>query len=294
MKVSGAIRRGASETWRERRLALLLWGVTALAGLLAAMPWAGAWSEALHETGAGHELARGFDLMLLSDLIRSAGPSLGALRGWAWGSGIGFVILIAVLQGGALQMLLARPEQRTTRLFGKGCGAHARAMLRFAVLALAGAGLCAGIVCASRRAAHWIELDAVGTWSAPALRCGGGVAALALFAALQVILELARLVRVRRSAAEPGAREAGIRESLAAAWRLAFRRPLPCLLIYAAATAGSFAALIVAGGLARAAGALPSAWAVGIWGAAQLWILARWACRIGMWASFAALLEDAA
>lgn len=288
--VASALRRGAARAWECRGLLLGLWAAGALAGLASAAPWVGAWARALRETGAGHDLGRGFDLMLLGDLLREAGPGMGELRGWALGAGLAAIAVFAVLQGGALSLLLAPRGRRSAALFGEGCGAHARALLALAGVSLLAAALCAGVGAAFRYAAWRVALDAVQSAPAALLRAAGALAAGLLFAGSQVVLELARLERVASG-------RGGVLESLAAAARTARSRPAACLLIYAAAAAASLAALAPAVALARACGLSGWGWGPGGWAAAQLFLLGRWACRAWLWAGLGYLsgaLDDAA
>jgi len=275
--VTVALKRGAEEARRSPRLVLGLWSAGAAAGAVAAAPWTASWAHALRASGAGYDLARGFDLMLLGDLVRRAGPGIGALRGWALGAGLAYLLLMAILQGGAIRLLAVPRTQRSAALFGEACGKHAAAMAVFAGLSLAVAAACASFAGALLRAAETVERGGVGSTAAAALRLASVAGGVVLFAFLQIVLELARLDRVTTG-------DAGWLLSLSMASRFAVRRPLRCLAIYAAAAAVSVAALGVGLALARAAGALGSGWGVGVWAAAQFFLLVRWGARVGMWA----------
>lgn len=277
-----SIGRGAASVWGARGLVLGLWGAGAAAGIVSAAPWAGAWVRALRHTGSGHDLARGFDLVLLGDLLREAGPGLGALRGWGGGAGAAYLLLMAILQGGTLQVLLAPGKSRSRVLFGEGCAAHAGAMLALAALSVLAAAACALAGCGFLALAGWVALDAVESGTAVALRAAGVAVALLLFAGAQVVLDLARLERVSGSSR-------AVPRALAAAARFAARRALACLLAYAAASALSLLALLACLALARAAGALPWGWGIGTWAAAQIFLLVRWGCRACLWGSLGAL-----
>ncbi|MEE9217616.1 MAG: hypothetical protein V3U98_00965 [Acidobacteriota bacterium] len=277
-----ALRRALQEVRSSAWLVVVLWAPGAIVGLASAAAWAGGWSETLRETSAGHQLGLGFDLMLISDLLRQAGPSAGTLWGWGWGAGASFFVLVAVLQGGAIQILLSAPTERGAASFGRGCGSHASAMIGLAGASLVAAAGCAALAWLLWSAAESVGLESIGSVSALLLRASAIIVPLLAFSLVQVVLELARLDQV-------GTRDPRGLLPLAMAIRFVARRPLQCLLLYAAASVAALALSFPGLALARAAGLLSWGWGGGIWAGVQLALLARWACRVGLWAGLGVL-----
>jgi hypothetical protein len=277
-----ALRRGAEEAWRSRRLAIGLWLVGALGGLVSAAAWSGGWAEALRQRTAGFDLGRGFDLLVLEDLLRSAGPSLGQLSGWGWSAGLLFLLLIAVLQGGALHLLVLPGPERNLRRFTEACGAHASAMTALAVLSLAAAGLLGGLAVAMWEMADAVGQDRIGSPLAALMRVAAVIVPAFLFVLTQVVLELARIDRV-------ATRDAGGLLPLAMASRFVAHRPLRCLGVYVAAAVATLLLALPGLALARGGGALEHGWAWAVWAGLQLVVLGRWVCRVGLWAALGML-----